>query len=76
VLDYDRRFDNLSKDRLIEKAKEVGASGGKLDMTDPFDLVAEAEPHLVNQWWDEMAAKKKAYELNNSRPGTKVEHPA
>jgi hypothetical protein len=35
-LDYDRRFDGFDKQRLVDKAKEVGASGGKLDLTDPY----------------------------------------
>jgi hypothetical protein len=35
-LDYDRRFDGYDKDRLVAKAKEVGASGGHLDMDDPW----------------------------------------
>jgi hypothetical protein len=35
-LDFDKRFDNLSKDRVIERAKAAGASGGKMDWHDPY----------------------------------------
>ena len=35
-LEYDRRFDVFDKDRLIKKAREVGASGGRMDWHDPW----------------------------------------
>ena len=35
-LAFDRRFDNFDRDRLVAKAREVGASGGKMDWQDPW----------------------------------------
>ena len=35
-MDYDRRLDHFDRDRLIAKVKEAGASGGFLDLTDPY----------------------------------------
>jgi hypothetical protein len=35
-LSHDRRFDSFDKDRLVAKVEEVGMSGGKLDLTDPY----------------------------------------
>jgi hypothetical protein len=43
-LDYDRRFDNLHKDRLVAKAREVGASGGKLDWEDQYIWGGDKRP--------------------------------
>ena len=35
----------------------------------PCPLVDVAEPHLYNEWFDEMAAKKKAFEQNSPPVG-------
>jgi hypothetical protein len=43
-LDYDRRFDGFQKDRLVNKAKEAGSCGGKLDLTDPWLYGGDKRP--------------------------------
>jgi hypothetical protein len=43
-LDCDRRFDAFDKDRLVAKAKEMGACGGQLDLTDPYLFGADKRP--------------------------------
>jgi hypothetical protein len=44
LLDYDRRFDQFDRDRLVAKAREIGASGGKLDLTDPWLYGGQKRP--------------------------------
>jgi hypothetical protein len=35
-LEQDRRFDHYQKDNLIEKAKEAGSNGTRIDWNDPY----------------------------------------
>lgn len=44
MLDWDRRFDGFDKERLVARAREVGASGGQLDWSDPFLFGQDKRP--------------------------------
>jgi hypothetical protein len=72
VLTIERQEETLSEletmglHAVVETVKDAIPHQWEVDCP----LPAVAEPHLVLEWFDEMAAKRKAFEERNSPPAS------